>query len=80
MRVGRDSIKGVGGKGGGKGLFILPNFSGFRNWDSLKWGELDNGLLNGCNVRGSAVGFCTGGDNKWFTDPAFRFCDVSQIV
>lgn len=80
MRVGRDSIKGVGGKGGGNRLFILPNFSGFRNWDSLKWGELDNSLLNGCTVRGSAVGFCTGGDNKWFTDPAFRFCDVSQIV
>lgn len=31
-------------------------------------------------LRGSAVGFCTGGDNKWFTDPAFRFCDASQIV
>lgn len=79
MRVGRDSIKGVGGKGGGNRLSI-PNFSGFRNWDSLKWGELDNGLLNGCTVRGSAFGFCTGGDNKWFTDPAFRFCNVSQIV
>ena len=31
-------------------------------------------------LRGSAVGFCTGGDNKWFTDPAFRFCHASQIV
>ena len=57
MRVGRDSIKGVGGKGGENRLFVLPNFSGFRNWDSLKWGELDNGLLNGCNVRGSASVF-----------------------